>query len=310
MKVYGELMEHGEVVSHPTVVDEGDELARRFIIRASAREALEQHAAAAAIRRAAATRSRPLCFFYRHYPGKRPETAMRGRYLGPVALIGPHGRSSWWVRFGGRAYLCATEHLRGVTLDEADRLGLDERRQLEELLKAPCEVPKVCEDWASQRRLPPPVEIPTEPPREPKETVRDDLDIGMDAIEPMDPSEEAGEAASSTEIEVQSSPWKGLGASFGQHALGETPFAEAAGSPRFNMARLEKPLEDEPEENVEDETGLIGPDDVLTTKSQGAPSSSTRSSILDKRQYDCEISFNQLPERYSLEARSSTCSMG
>ena len=40
VKVHGELMEHGEVVPHRTVVDEGDELARRFIIRASAREAL------------------------------------------------------------------------------------------------------------------------------------------------------------------------------------------------------------------------------------------------------------------------------
>ena len=65
---------------------------------------------------------------------------MRGRYVGPAALIGPHGRSGWWVRFGSRAYLCATEHLRGVTPDEADRWGLDERRQLEELLKAACEV--------------------------------------------------------------------------------------------------------------------------------------------------------------------------
>ena len=36
---------------------------------------------------------------------------MRGRYLGPAALIGPHGRSIWWVRFGGRAYLNATERL-------------------------------------------------------------------------------------------------------------------------------------------------------------------------------------------------------
>ena len=53
-------MEHGEVVPHPKVVDEGDELARRFIIRASAREALEERAASEAIRRAAATRSRPM----------------------------------------------------------------------------------------------------------------------------------------------------------------------------------------------------------------------------------------------------------
>ena len=101
-KVHGELTKHGEVVPHPKVVDEGDELARRFIIRTSAREALEEPAASEAIRRAAATRSRPmetfepstLCFFYRHHPGKRAERAMRGRYLGPVALIGPHGRSS------------------------------------------------------------------------------------------------------------------------------------------------------------------------------------------------------------------------
>ena len=61
---------------HPTVVDEGDELARRFIIRASAREALEEHAAVEAIRRAAATRSQPMktfepgtvCFFLQTLP--------------------------------------------------------------------------------------------------------------------------------------------------------------------------------------------------------------------------------------------------
>ena len=49
-KVYSELIEHGEVVLHPTVVDEGDELARRFIIWASAQEALEEHAASEANR--------------------------------------------------------------------------------------------------------------------------------------------------------------------------------------------------------------------------------------------------------------------
>ena len=36
MKVHGELTEHGEVLPHPNVVDERDEMARRFIIRASA----------------------------------------------------------------------------------------------------------------------------------------------------------------------------------------------------------------------------------------------------------------------------------
>ena len=54
------------------------------------------------------------------------------------------------MRFGGRAYLCATEHLRGVTPDEADCLGLDEKRQLDELLLAAREVPANCEDLTSQ----------------------------------------------------------------------------------------------------------------------------------------------------------------
>ena len=43
MKVSGELTEYGEVVPHPNAVDERDELARRFIIRA-AREVLGRHA--------------------------------------------------------------------------------------------------------------------------------------------------------------------------------------------------------------------------------------------------------------------------
>ena len=59
-------MEHGEVVPHPKVVDEGHELTRRFIIRATAREALEEHAASAAIRRAAATRSWQMKTFVLH----------------------------------------------------------------------------------------------------------------------------------------------------------------------------------------------------------------------------------------------------
>ena len=68
---------------------------------------LEEHAASEAIRRAAAACSRPtktfepgtFCFFHRQCSGKRAETAMRGRYLGLAALIGPHGRSCWWVTF-------------------------------------------------------------------------------------------------------------------------------------------------------------------------------------------------------------------
>ena len=51
MKVCGELAEHGEVVVHSNVVDERDQLARRFIIQASAREVLERHVASEAISR-------------------------------------------------------------------------------------------------------------------------------------------------------------------------------------------------------------------------------------------------------------------
>ena len=80
--------------------------------------------------------------------------------------------SCWWGRFDGRAYLCASEHLRGVASDEVDRLGLDESRQENELL-----------DYADSTfpsRLPSSVEISTEPPRELEESFRDDPDINMD----------------------------------------------------------------------------------------------------------------------------------
>ena len=222
---------------------------------------------------------------------------MRGRYLGPAALIGPHGRSRWWGGCGlvegpTRAPL---NTCRGVTPNEADCLGLDERRQLDELLRAAREVPENCADLTSQSGPPPPVGVPTEPPREPEEPSRDDLDSGMDAVEQMTPLEGAGETASSTEIGGQSSSWRRRGASVGQQALAEIPHREAAGSPQFKRARLE-PLNDEQEKTGEDEPELIGPEDRLMTNSQGEPNSSTASSVLDKRQYDREMSFHQQPE--------------
>ena len=54
-------MEHEEVVLHPKVFNEVDELARIF--HYSAREAMEEHVASEAIRRAAATRSWPMKTF-------------------------------------------------------------------------------------------------------------------------------------------------------------------------------------------------------------------------------------------------------
>ena len=172
---------------------------------------------------------------------------------------------------GGRAYFCAAEHLRGDTPDEADRLGLDETRQLDELLQADQEVPENYEDLTSQ---------PGDPTtgqnhqKKPEEKSRDDLDDGMDKVEQLNPLEGAGETASSTEI----------------------PERETVGSPELKRARLEETLEDEQEKTGRDETEQIGPENILMTMSQRKPYSATASSILDKRQYDREISFHQLPE--------------
>ena len=120
--------------------------------------------------------------------------------------------SGWWGRFDGRAYLCASEHVRGVASDEVDRFGLDEGRQENELLDY--------EDSTFPSRLPSSAEISTEPPKELEDSFRDDLDINMDTrrvvcvsvrkiLEKlkslcslrrlhMAPVAEAGEAASST----------------------------------------------------------------------------------------------------------------
>ena len=84
-------------------------------------------------------------------------------YLGPAALIGPHVRSCC---FGGREYLCAAEHLRGVAQDEGNRFGKDESRQVDELLN--------CGNPTSRPRPLPPVEGDLE------EMSRDDADVGMD----------------------------------------------------------------------------------------------------------------------------------
>ena len=126
------------------------------------------------------------------------------------------------MRFGERAYLCATEHLRGVTPDESDRLGIDERRQLNELLRAARELPESYDDLTSQPGPPPSVEVSTDSPKEPEEPLRDGLDIGTEAVEQMTPLEEARETESSTEIGEQSISWRN-----------GFPHGETAGSPLF-----------------------------------------------------------------------------
>ena len=133
---------------------------------------------------------RPLCFCYRHCPGKRAETAMRGRYLGPAALIGPHG-AIWWKSI----LVCHCTPARSHARRSGSRV--DGRRQLD---RAAGKVPENDEDLTSQPGPPPPVEVPTDPPREPEEPSPHDLDIGMEAVEQMTPLEETRETESSTEI--------------------------------------------------------------------------------------------------------------
>ena len=70
-------------------------------------------------------------------------------------------------------------------------MGLGEGRLLDELLWAVQEVPENFEDLTS--RPGPPVEVPTDPTREPEEPSRDGLDIGMDVVKQLTPLEEAGE---------------------------------------------------------------------------------------------------------------------
>ena len=119
----------------------------------------------------------------------------------------------------------------------------------------------------------------------------------MDAVEQNDPLwNEQEKQRHQPKIGGQSMPWRRRGESTEQQALAEPPHGETAGSPQFKRARLEEFLETEQEKTGEDETELIGPEGMLMTKSEGEPSSSTASSTLDKRQYDREISFHQLPE--------------
>ena len=89
--------------------------------------------------------------------------------------------------------------------------------------------------------------------------------------------------------------WKERETNRGQPALAENPDEETGGSPQFKRARLEESLDDEPEKLGEDDTSRISPEETLLTKNLRGSTTST-SSILDKRQYDREISFHLLPE--------------
>ena len=109
----------------------------------------------------------------------------------------------------------------------------------------------------------------------------------MDAVEPINLWKEQEKQRQSTEIGRQSSSWRRRGESIGQQALAEIPYEETTSSPQFKRAPLEEPLEDEQEENWAVQSRTDRSEDILMTKTQGAP---------NKRQYDREISIHQLLE--------------
>ena len=66
---------------------------------------------------------------------------------------------------------------------------------------------------------------------------------------------------------------------------------ETASSPQFKRACLEEPLDSDQEKTGEDETKLIGLEDVLPMKSRGSSSLSTVCSILDRRPRSRDVNF-------------------
>ena len=118
----------------------------------------------------------------------------------------------------------------------------------------------------------------------------------MEAVEPMTPLEEARETEASTEVGEQSILWRRHKENLGQQNRTEIPCEETGWSPQFKRARLEEFLEDE-QEKTGDETEQIGPENILRTKSEGRPNSSTASSFLDKNvSVIAKLSSHQLPD--------------
>ena len=190
-------------------------------------------------------------------------------------------------------HTCATEQLRGVTPDEADRLGF-ETRQLDEPLQAAQEAPESCENLSSKPGPPPQVEVPTEPRRELEELSRDDLNDGMDTEEQLNPLEGAGETASSTEI----------------------PDRETVGSPEFKSARLEEPLDEEQEKIEEDDASRISPGETLVPKNPGNPQHQpvlfwTNVSMVAKSHFtNCLRGMCQCTKRQNVFSETSGSPMG
>jgi len=130
---YGCLYHQGDPQHlHPEVADPASEVSRRLAIRRIAQEVADQYEATELAARAVVARGRPLrlyepgyrVFFYRSHPGRRKNELIEGKWLGPALIIGPQHsgtkslRGSYWLQFGGRCYIVAAEHLRGLTSDE------------------------------------------------------------------------------------------------------------------------------------------------------------------------------------------------
>ena len=128
LKLYGELYADGEPVGHhPDGDDPSSVLARRFHIRTSVKQATERYHAKELLRKSVSARSRvlesvavgDLVFFYRDVQSTagQKRVARIGRWIGPGLVIGHQG-GNVWISFGGRCYLVAVEHIRGLSPDE------------------------------------------------------------------------------------------------------------------------------------------------------------------------------------------------
>ena len=124
------------------------------------------------------------------------------------------------------------------------------------------------EDSTFQPGHPPPVEVPTEPPQGTEEPSRDDLDMGMHAVEQMTSLEGAGETAPSTENRRAINFVEGMWSEYWTAGSGRNPLRGNCWKSSVQKG-LEEPLDDEQEKTGEDETELIGPEDLLMTKSHG-----------------------------------------
>ena len=71
---------------------------------------------------------------YRPYPSDRGKRLNEGDFVGLGVIFGKKD-GNYWVEYGGRPYLCATEHLRGLSPEEEALEAPHLRQRLDEIRK-------------------------------------------------------------------------------------------------------------------------------------------------------------------------------